>query len=49
MAVVPGVERVIRGDQPSWIPVFAGVSEQQFRALVGLLADRGGAQYGAGR
>lgn len=29
--------------------MFTGLSEQQFRALVGIVADRGGGQYGAGR
>jgi hypothetical protein len=47
--VNPGVEQVIRADQPSRSPVFTGLSERQFRALVGLAADRGGQQCGAGR
>src|SRR5689334_17135039 len=36
--VGPGVEQVIRADKPSWIPVFTGLSEQQFRTLVSLVA-----------
>lgn len=40
---------MIKADQPSWIPVFTGLSEQQFRTLVGIVADRGGEQCGAGR
>ena len=43
------MEQVIRADQPSWIPAFTGLSEQQFRTLVGIVADRGAEQCGVGR
>ena len=49
MVVGHGVEQVIRADQPSWIPVFTGLSERQFRALMDIVADRGGEQCGVGR
>lgn len=45
----PGVEQAIRTDWPSWIPAFTGLSQLQFRTLVGIVADRGGEQCRAGR
>jgi hypothetical protein len=49
LVVDHGVEQTIRSDQPQWIPVFTGLSERQFRRLVGIVARRGGQQAGAGR
>ncbi|MBO0881064.1 MAG: hypothetical protein J2P17_12100 [Mycobacterium sp.] len=43
------MEQTIRSDQPHWIPVFTGLTERQFRRLVGIVARRGGQQTGAGR
>lgn len=43
------MEHLIRAEQPSWIPVFTGLSERQFRTLVDIVADRGSQQRGAGR
>jgi len=47
LVVDPGVEQVIRADRPSWIPLFTGLSEVQFRRLVGIVADRGGERFKA--
>jgi hypothetical protein len=44
-----GVEQVIRVDRPEWVPVFTGLSVEQFQELVRIVAGRGGEQTGVGR
>jgi hypothetical protein len=41
--------RAISVEQPTWIPVFTGLSVRQFGKLVGIVRRRGAEQTGAGR
>ena len=40
---------MINADRPEWVPVFTGLSVEQFQELVGIVAGRGGEQHGVGR
>lgn len=40
---------MIRSDRPEWVPVFTGLSVEQFQELVRIVAGRGGGQTGTGR
>jgi hypothetical protein len=49
LIVDQGVEQVISANRPEWVPVFTGLSVDQFQELVRIVAGRGGEQAGVGR